>query len=202
MIKRRFCSNDNKALIWNSLLNENVFDCLDHKYIPIIITNIDAKIYEIANNTIIDNTNILQLNKQILYFIYNFIENLKQNQQTPQIKSTQQLVSHTPFNISDVSTQSDISVLPKPLDMTSDKASSERLNEFSKQLNAKQTELQDILNVNIPEKPDFSDDINDEPIKGNIDDIINKMQQERDNDLALYFKDNDKKQKKQNKQNK
>ena len=55
MIKRRFCSNDNKALIWNSLLNENVFDSLDDKYIPIIISNIDAKIYEIANNTIIDN---------------------------------------------------------------------------------------------------------------------------------------------------
>ena len=195
MIKRRFCSNDNKALIWNSLLNENVFDSLDDKYIPIIISNIDAKIYEIANNTIIDNTNILQLNKEILYFIYNFIENLKQNQQIQQIQSTQQKVSNTPFNISDVSTQSDISVLPKPLDMTSDKASSERLNEFSKQLNAKQTELQDILNVDIPKKPDFSDDINDEPIKGNIDDIINKMQQERDNDLALYFKDNDKQQK-------
>ena len=71
MIKRRFCSNDNKALIWNSLLNENVFDSLDDKYIPIIISNIDAKIYEIANNTIIDNTNILQLNKEIVYFIYN-----------------------------------------------------------------------------------------------------------------------------------
>ena len=32
MIKRRFCSNDNKALIWNSLLNENVFDSLDDKF--------------------------------------------------------------------------------------------------------------------------------------------------------------------------
>ena len=115
MIKRRFCSNDNKALIWNSLLNENVFDSLDDKYIPIIISNIDAKIYEIANNTIIDNTNILQLNKEILYFIYNFIENLKQNQQIQQIQLTQQKVSSTPFNISDVSTQSDISVLPKHL---------------------------------------------------------------------------------------
>ena len=194
MIKRKFCSNNNKALIWNSLFNENVFDTLNDKCIPIIMYNIDAKINEIANNTTIDNTNIMQLNKQIVYFIYNLIEQLKQNQQTRRIQNIQQNVSQSLFNISDISTRSDISVLPKPLDMTSNKASSERLNEFSKQLNAKQTELHDILNVAIPDKPNFSDNIDNEPLKGNIDDIINKMQQERDNDLALYFKDNDKKQ--------
>ena len=62
----------------------------------------------------------------------------------------------------------------------------DRKNEFEKRLQEKQAEFDMMMNQNKPNEIDFTQQA-DEPLKGNIDDLINKHTEERNNQLKTVF---------------
>ena len=62
----------------------------------------------------------------------------------------------------------------------------DRKNEFEKRLQEKQAEFDMMMKHNKPSDIDFTQQA-DEPLKGNIDDLINKHTEERNNQLKTVF---------------
>ena len=64
-----------------------------------------------------------------------------------------------------------------------DKLQSHKINSFNKLVENKQNEFDNLMKITKPPDIDFTNNDNDEPFKDNIDDIINKTLQERQNEI-------------------
>jgi hypothetical protein len=75
---------------------------------------------------------------------------------------------------------------PTPTPITAEEIQNSRLNIFETELNKKQTEFSQFMTLPIPEKPDFKDNTNDEPI-AELDEIIKRTINERNKDINLIM---------------
>ena len=64
-----------------------------------------------------------------------------------------------------------------------DKLQNHKINSFNKLVENKQNEFDSLMKITKPPDIDFTNKVDDEPFKENIDDIINKTLQERQNEI-------------------
>ena len=64
-----------------------------------------------------------------------------------------------------------------------DKLQNHKIDNFNKLVENKQNEFDNLMKITKPPDIDFSNKVNDEPFKENIDDIINKTLQERQKEI-------------------
>lgn len=110
-------------------------------------------------------------------------------------------------NSSETTTQKNKQVLVSMLDevkniksivlVTADDISKDRRETFDRNLNARENELKEMLQIKPPQKVDFSDK-SDEPIRGNMDELLNSAISKREQEMNTVFQDNNLKQKERN----
>jgi len=154
MSNNKFNSKENKALIWNILLESGDFNDVENdKYEQVLKTFEDIIIsLEKSDQSVIDKNKIVlkEFSKQLNKF--------KKKK--------------------------------KKISISAEDISKERQNEFNIKLNEKQQDFENSMKVKSPNMIDFSDKL-DEPIKGEISDIIESMRLKREKDLNRVIDKNE-----------
>ena len=154
MSDNKFNSKENKALIWNMLLESGGFNDLeDDKYQQVLKTFEDIIIsLEKGDQSVIDK------NKIVLKEFSKELYRLKQKK--------------------------------KKISISAEEISKERQNDFNLKLNEKQQNFDNSMIIKSPNKIDFKDKL-DEPIKGEISEIIESMRLKREKDLNRVIDKNE-----------
>ena len=154
MSDNKFNSKENKALIWNILLESGGFNDLeDDKYQQVLKTFEDIIIsLEKGDQSVIDK------NKIVLKEFSKELYRLKQKK--------------------------------KKISISAEEISKERQNDFNLKLNEKQQNFDNSMIIKSPNKIDFKDKL-DEPIKGEISEIIESMRLKREKDLNRVIDKNE-----------
>ena len=168
MSSEDFLSNQNKKIIWDVLIDE---DILKNKSKDII-----AQIHLVFNKNIVpfyetekhNATNLIELNKKFITIIMNFVNRNFPNISHNQTQSVQQQQRQK-----------------KEL-ITQEELQTDRQNEFEKELSQKQKEFTASMTLQIPQKPNFRDAI-DKPL-GEMELEIKKMIAQRNYDLETVTK--------------
>ena len=154
MSDNKFNSKENKALIWNILLESGGFNDLeDDKYQQVLKTFEDIIIsLEKGDQSVIDK------NKIVLKEFSKELYRLKKKK--------------------------------KKISISAEEISKERQNDFNLKLNEKQQNFDNSMIIKSPNKIDFKDKL-DEPIKGEISEIIESMRLKREKDLNRVIDKNE-----------
>ena len=154
MSDNKFNSKENKALMWNILLESGGFNDLeDDKYQQVLKTFEDIIIsLEKGDQSVIDK------NKIVLKEFSKELYRLKQKK--------------------------------KKISISAEEISKERQNDFNLKLNEKQQNFDNSMIIKSPNKIDFKDKL-DEPIKGEISEIIESMRLKREKDLNRVIDKNE-----------
>lgn len=158
-------NQQNKELLWNMLYKNKVFNNIPNQ-------NID-EVKNIFENTItftINNMNIVNqnLNKQEL-LEYNKILLTKLNSEINLFKNKNQLVKNTPItDFSKINNQT-----------TKDDLKNEKVLIFDRNLEERKKNMDSILNVSKPKEIDFSDKTDNPIDEENMNNLLERMQKER-----------------------
>jgi len=140
-LANEFQSIKNKSTLWKFMMDNNLFDGIDNKYSNDVKIYFEKTIAQIGLN-ISSNDSLIILNKQLISEM--MVNNSKYKQQTQQ---TQQAL----ISASDITEH--------------------RKKVFNKVLEEKQSEFKHLINKNIPDKIDFSDNA-DKPIGSEMERMI------------------------------
>jgi len=157
---RQFIQKDNITMLWEVIIDEEIFKFLSR--------DIQAKIYQLFLNNIqgfyenekISSTSLVNMNKKYILLILNHI---KKNYQ------------HQPSKIT-------IHDVPMKESITFEEIQNDRRSQFEKDLNRRQEEFEDFMAVKAPPVPEFSDKGKDKPIK-EMDKILKEIQAQRNYDI-------------------
>jgi len=164
-----FLSSQNVKLIWDVLIDE---DILNNKskdvdvvaQINVVFNKNIVPFYEIEKK---NTNNLIELNKKFITLIINFVNKTfpnfpqQQPQQTSQQPDKKELITYEDLQAN-------------------------RQTEFEKEFSRKQKEFSNMMTLQVPEKPNFSDNM-DKPI-GEIEVEIKKMMAQRNYDLESINK--------------
>lgn len=177
-----FVSVDNKRLLWDLLLKNNIFSD-----IPIQKEGLVKKIFEdniSTTETLLSKTahkNVLSdYNKQFISTIIPQLNNIKKK------KSVSFGDESATANISKKEVYENLQ--DKDV-LTAEKQQKIRQDQFSSTLEIKQKEFSSMINTNIPNKIDFSDSSKDDHIT-NMDEQLESIINSRNSDLKTLYKDN------------
>ena len=171
-----FKNKKNVKILYEIIEDTDIFKSLDNKcqneIYNIFYSNLD-KFYEIEEKK---NTSLLQLNQKYISLIINYIKkNYITNLQQPvKIKIYDEYIPHQQIE-KELITYEDIQNNNK--------------KQFENEFNKKQEEFKEMINVKIPQVPDFIDKFQDKPIK-HIDKIIKDIQNQRKYDVEQINKNN------------
>jgi len=129
-----FNSPKNKELLYNLLLNNQLFNGLSESFVTIVREKIEATISQIETN--MSTLSLIDKNKR---FVQLMIQNIQQLKQTPQKNE-----------IVEIYTSQDIR--------------SKNLKEFENNFLSIKNEFEDTLRIKKPEEPTFNDSTSDEPL--------------------------------------
>ena len=163
-----FLSKQNVKLIWDVLIDEDILNNKSKDVISQISVVFNKNIgpfYEIEKK---NTNNLIELNKKFITLIINFV-----NKNFPNVQqySNTQKQSHQPDK--------------KEL-ITYEDLQANRQNEFEKEFSRKQKEFSNMMTLQVPEKPNFSDNM-DKPIS-EMELEIKKMMAQRNYDLESINK--------------
>ena len=164
-----FQSIKNKALVWKFMMENNFFEGIDINFSNDIKLYFENKIQQISN-VIAPTDSLVILNKQVLSEM--MTNNLKYKGK--QAKQNQAQVQ---------------AQQPSPLITTGD-ITEQRQKVFNKVLENKQSEFNSLMNRNIPDKIDFSDNA-DKPIGSEMDKMIAETIAWREKELNIVLKTQD-----------
>lgn len=167
-----FLSKQNVKLIWDVLIDEDILNNKSKDIISQINVVFNKNIepfYEIEKN---NTNNLIELNKKFITLIINFVnKNFPNVQQYSQPQQTSQQTTHQPDK--------------KEL-ITYEDLQANRQNEFEKEFSRKQKEFSNMMTLQVPDKPNFSDNM-DKPI-GEMELEIKKIMAQRNYDLETINK--------------
>ena len=169
MSSKKFIQKDNLKILWEVIIDEELFHFLSQtdqqKIYKIFLNNIQG-FYEtekIRDNSLVD------LNKKYILFILNYIKKTFGDQSPSKIQIKEEIKQHQPSNIN-----MNIKELVTYEDIQND-----RKTKFEKDLNRLQEEFQDSITLKTPEPLDFKDkQIDDGPIK-EMDKLLKEIQVQR-----------------------
>jgi len=158
-----FLQKDNITTLWDVISDENIFKFLSkniqNKVSDVFLSNIKG-FYETERKK---TNNLVDMNKKYILLILNYI---KQN--FPEILPNKIKIFKEEIENKELITYEEIQ--------------NEKLSQFEKNLKLKQEEFTDSITLKVPEKPDFSDTIQDGPI-GEMDKMIKEITAKRNYDV-------------------
>lgn len=166
-----FLSKDNIELIWDVIMDEDIFRNRT-KDIIININNVFNKlIKDFYDSEKQKFNNLIEMNKQFITIMLNYINNyiLKNN-------SHQQIYQSSPKNDKLNIYQTDL--------ITSEDIQKNRASQFEKELQLKQQEFTDAISLPVPPIPKFNDE-KDEPI-GEMETALKQIIAQRNYDIATF----------------
>ena len=166
-----FQSRKNKAVVWKFMMDNNFFEGIDISYSNDIKIYFEKRIQQIST-AIAPTDSLVILNKQILseMMTYNLKYKGKPAQQHQQAKQHQQQQAPPLITTGDITEQ--------------------RQKVFNKVLETKQSEFNSLMNNNIPDKIDFSDNV-DKPIGSEMDKMIAETIAWREKQLNIVLQTQD-----------
>lgn len=177
-IDNEFISIDNKRLLWDLLLKNNVFSNIPtdkEQRVKHLFENNIASI-EIESKSEGSQRNLAQLNKLFISKIVLEMNKLKT------VKKTVSFDKNTDLKPISKPELSDRNII------TAEKQHQIRQTEFNKQLEGKQQEFSNMINADTPSKIDFSDSPEEQHIT-DMDDRIATMMSSRESDIKTLFND-------------
>ena len=168
-----FLTKQNVSLIWEVIMD----DVLKNKPEELIIkTNniFNSNLKGFFDNEKQKSRNVMELNKKYISLIINYIDgNFPQKQQQKQTQHQVQKPQHK--------------ILEKEL-ITHDDLQSDRMSQFDNKLNTLKQDFSNAMSLPVPEKPDFSDKI-DEPLT-ELELEIKKVMAQRNYDIEQINRNN------------
>jgi len=148
-------SNSNKGMVWKLLCDNRSFEGIPSDKSNLIKEIFDKKINLLAEQINESTDNLINLNKKVISDMITTVNKYKTVKQplSTSISTSSQSVPEI-YNASALSEQ--------------------RQQKFQDELNKKQTEFENLTQVKIPEKPDFSDNL-DTPIGSEMDSMVAKQ---------------------------
>ena len=178
-----FLSKENIGIIWDVLMDNGVLknkpkEIIDE--INVVIKKIITSFYE---NEKQNANNLVELNKKFITLIINYVnKNFNNNKiKTPQIQQTNQTNQINSQKRQQSHSQSQSKEL-----ITFEELQTQRLSEFDKQLAEKQKEFTNAITLQVPEKPNFSDNM-DTPLT-ELEKEVKKMMDQRNYDVEQINK--------------
>jgi hypothetical protein len=169
-----FQSRKNKAVVWKFMMDNNFFEGIDISYSNDIKIYFEKRIQQIST-AIAPTDSLVILNKQILSEMMTY--NLKYKGIPTQVQV--QAKQH----------QQQQAQQAPPLITTGD-ITEQRQKVFNKVLETKQSEFNSLMNSNIPDKIDFSDNV-DKPIGSEMDKMIAETIAWREKQLNIVLQTQD-----------
>ena len=148
-----FLSKKNVELIWDVLIDEDVIKNNSNNVLQEINNKINQIILKFYENEKQTTNNLMELNKKFITIIINYVNKNfpKHSQLQPiQLQPIQKQKQNQNQNYGKEA-------------ITFEDLQTQRLSDFDKQLEKKQQEFTNAITLQLPEKPNFSDNI-DEPI--------------------------------------
>ena len=151
-----FLSKKNVELIWDVLIDEDVIKNNSNNVLQEINNKINQIILKFYENEKQTTNNLMELNKKFITIIINYVNKNFSNQsnntqiQPIQLQPIQKQKQNQNQNYGKEA-------------ITFEDLQTQRLSDFDKQLEKKQQEFTNAITLQLPEKPNFSDNI-DEPI--------------------------------------
>lgn len=147
-------NNNNKEILWNALYSNQIFNNIPNTMLNDVKTIFENNINQIESNLSIkqiDQQKLLELNKIILKNISNDISLLKK------------------------------SILPQNNEKTKTSYINERQQEFNNKFQETKNDFDNLINQSKPEEINFKEDL-DSPLETNeMNNILQKLQQQRNN---------------------
>jgi len=144
-----FLSKKNVELIWDVLIDEDVIKNNSNNVLQEINNKINQIILKFYENEKQTTNNLMELNKKFITIIINYV-----NKNFPKHSHLQ------PIQLQPIQKQNQNYGKEA---ITFEDLQTQRLSDFDKQLEKKQQEFTNAITLQLPEKPNFSDNI-DEPI--------------------------------------
>lgn len=177
LLNKEFQSRKNKEVLWNFMMKNNFFEGIHANYSNDIKLYFENKIQQIST-AIAPTDSLVILNKQVLSEM--MTNNLKYKGIPEQAQAQQHTQQHT---------QQHMQQQPPPLITTGD-ITEQRQKVFNKVLETKQSEFNSLMNKNIPDKIDFSDNP-DKPIGSEMDKMIAETIAWREKELNIVLQTQD-----------
>ena len=167
-IIKQFTSNENKGFIWKLMCDEKIFtDIPDNK--SLMVKNAFDLIVETISKKITSQDSLINLNKNVISEMISNITNY-----TPQSKL-----------------HNDIDSSSMTLNYNAAEISKTRQTKFQNEFTNKKQEFDKFNNVSIPEKIDFSDNL-DSPIGSELDKMLAEQIALREKQLNMVLQTQDK----------
>jgi len=159
-----FLNKENVDLIWEVILDAQVFDTNEHKQNIQDVHDLFIEQIRLFNqrekkNPSSQTQTLIEMNKK---FITGFLEKIN-------------------YTTNDSSSSSVV---------TSQEIHNERKTAFEKELSKKRTEFDHAMNVTVPEPPNFKDNLTDQPIGGNMEMLIAQTLAQRNLELEKIHIEN------------
>jgi len=152
-----FKTNKNKALLWNLMMETNVFAGVPEENYEKVKYLFETEIDTVSKNTKLND--LTEMNKYVL---------LEVTKKLNPLRIKEKSISETAVITNAVITNADIK--------------EKRYNEFVETLTDKQKDFSDLITIHKPNEIDFADS-QDTPFEGNIDDVLEKMMKQRESDI-------------------
>jgi hypothetical protein len=165
MSSKRFIQKENLKIIWEVIVDEELFTFLSNenqkRVYQIFLNNIQG-FYEKGRG---DSTSLVEMNKKYILFILNYIKNELGQQKPDKIRIQEEIEDISNLGVKELITHEDIQ--------------NDRKTKFEVDLNRRQEEFDDSMTLKTPAPLDFKDKQNDNgPIK-EMDKILKEMQAQR-----------------------
>ena len=154
-----FKSIKNKSTLWNIMIENGIFNGIDDKYFIEVRTFFEKKINQISTN-ILPVDSLIILNKQVISEMMSTILKYKGQAQVPSGQAQVQQAGQAG--------QAQQAVPPL---VTSGDITEQRQKIFNQVLEKKQSEFNNLMNKNVPNKIDFADNA-DKPIGSEMEKIL------------------------------
>jgi len=182
-----FLSKENIGIIWDVLMDNDVLKNKPKEIIVeinVVIKKIITSFYENEKQTA---SNLIELNKKFITLIINYVKKNFNNNKitTPQINQTNQINQINQINQTNSQKRQQSQSQSKEL-ITFEELQTQRLSEFDKQLSEKQKEFTNAITLQVPEKPNFSDNM-DTPLT-ELEKEVKKMMDQRNYDVEQINK--------------
>jgi hypothetical protein len=160
MSVRQFIQEDNVAMLWEVISDEEIFKLLSR--------DMQAKVYQLFLNNIqgffenekMKNNSLVEINKKYILLILNHI---RRNYSVQPNKIT-------------------IHQEPVKESITYEEIQNDRRSKFDRDFNRRQEEFEDFMTIKAPPVPEFADKETDRPIK-EMDKILKEMQAKRNYEI-------------------
>lgn len=140
-VQYKFVSQDNKRLLWEIMIENDLFNGIPDKYANNVKADFENRLKQMSGN-ILSTDSILDANKKIIVQMIEDIKNYTKPEPMP---------------------------VPVPVPITSAEALSKKQAQFQKGLQSRQEEFTSLIQPIKPTTIDFSDKLDDEPIGSEMD---------------------------------